>query len=71
MKTEPVPNAEGKNIPVQLDKQGHRGCRGLMPENTVPAMNIALNIGVSTVELDVVITIVKSEIFSQEPWVGH
>ena len=21
-----------------FDKQGHRGCRGLMPENTVPAM---------------------------------
>ena len=21
-----------------FDKQGHRGCRGLMPENTIPAM---------------------------------
>jgi glycerophosphoryl diester phosphodiesterase len=27
-----------------LDKQGHRGCRGLMPENTVAAMKKATSL---------------------------
>jgi len=39
-----------------FDKQGHRGCRGLMPENTIPAMLYALDLEVTTLELDVVIT---------------
>ncbi|REA62802.1 glycerophosphodiester phosphodiesterase [Dyadobacter luteus] len=39
-----------------LDKQGHRGSRGLMPENTIPAMIKAMDIGVNTLELDVVIS---------------
>ena len=30
-----------------FDKQGHRGCRGLMPENTIPAMKTALDIEIS------------------------
>ncbi len=38
-----------------FDKQGHRGCRGLMPENTIPAMIHALDLGVTTLEMDVVI----------------
>lgn len=41
---------------VKLDRQGHRGCRGLMPENTIPAMKKALDLGVQTLELDVVIS---------------
>lgn len=39
-----------------LDRQGHRGTRGLMPENTIPAMKKALDLGVRTLELDVVIS---------------
>lgn len=39
-----------------LDLQGHRGARGLMPENTLPAFARALSIGVSTLELDCAIT---------------
>jgi glycerophosphoryl diester phosphodiesterase len=35
-----------------FDKQGHRGCRGLMPENTIPAMKKAVDLGV-TLELDI------------------
>src|SRR5674476_691689 len=35
-----------------LDIQGHRGARGLMPENTLPAFARALAIGVTTLELD-------------------
>jgi glycerophosphoryl diester phosphodiesterase len=54
-----------------FDKQGHRGCRGLMPENTVPAMLHALGLGVTTLEMDVVITKDKKVILSHEPWIGH
>ena len=39
-----------------LDLQGHRGARGLMPENTLPAFAKALSIGVTTLELDLAVT---------------
>lgn len=39
-----------------IDIQGHRGCRGLLPENTIPAFLKALDLGVSTLELDVIIS---------------
>jgi glycerophosphoryl diester phosphodiesterase len=39
-----------------LDIQGHRGARGLVPENTLPAFARALSIGVTTLELDCGIT---------------
>lgn len=55
----------------EFDKQGHRGCRGLMPENTVPAMIYALGMGVTTLELDVVITKDKKVVLSHEPFFNH
>jgi glycerophosphoryl diester phosphodiesterase len=39
-----------------LNLQGHRGARGLMPENTVHSMKKAIDLGVSTLEMDVVIS---------------
>jgi glycerophosphoryl diester phosphodiesterase len=39
-----------------FDLQGHRGARGLMPENTLPAFERALAIGVTTLELDIGVT---------------
>lgn len=39
-----------------LELQGHRGARGLMPENTLPAFAKALSIGVTTLELDLAVT---------------
>ena len=39
-----------------FDLQGHRGARGLAPENTLPAFTTALSIGVTTLELDVGMT---------------
>ncbi|MFM7223336.1 MAG: glycerophosphodiester phosphodiesterase family protein [Bacteroidota bacterium] len=53
-----------------LDLQGHRGCRGLMPENTIPAMLEALRIGVTTLEMDVVITRDKRVVLSHEPFMN-
>src|SRR6266567_4750683 len=40
----------------KLDVQGHRGGRGLMPENSIPAMLHAVELGVRTLELDCVIS---------------
>jgi glycerophosphoryl diester phosphodiesterase len=40
----------------KLDVQGHRGGRGIMPENSIPAMIHAVKIGVRTLELDCVIS---------------
>ncbi len=39
-----------------FDAQGHRGARGLLPENTLPAFRKALELGVSTLELDTGVT---------------
>jgi glycerophosphoryl diester phosphodiesterase len=39
-----------------FDLQGHRGARGLMPENTLPAFDRALGLGVSTIETDLGLT---------------
>jgi glycerophosphoryl diester phosphodiesterase len=39
-----------------FDLQGHRGARGLAPENTLPAFARALALGVTTLELDVAMT---------------
>lgn len=54
-----------------FDKQGHRGCRGLMPENTIPAMLKAIELGVTTLEMDVVVTADKKVILSHEPFFNH
>jgi len=54
----------------RFDIQGHRGARGLKPENTIPAFLIALDSGVTTLELDVVITKDKQVIVSHEPWMS-
>lgn len=39
-----------------FDLQGHRGARGLAPENTLPAFARALSIGVTTLEMDAGLT---------------
>lgn len=53
-----------------FDLQGHRGARGLRPENTVPAFLIALDSGVTTVELDLAVTKDKQIVVSHEPWMS-
>ncbi|HUF81255.1 MAG TPA: glycerophosphodiester phosphodiesterase [Burkholderiales bacterium] len=50
-----------------LDLQGHRGARGLAPENTLPAFAKALEIGVSTLELDCAITRDGVVVVSHDP----
>jgi glycerophosphoryl diester phosphodiesterase len=54
----------------KIDVQGHRGARGLYPENSIPAMLAALNMGVNTLELDVVISKDRLVVVSHEPWIN-
>jgi len=54
----------------RIDVQGHRGARGLMPENTIPAMLEAVRLGVTTLELDVVISADGQVVVSHEPWIN-
>src|SRR5689334_10616789 len=51
-----------------FDKEAHRGGRGIMPENTIPSMLHALDLGVTTLEMDAVITSDKQVILSHEPF---
>ena len=52
----------------EIDWQGHRGARGILPENTLPAFKKALELGVKTLELDVVISRDLKVIVSHDPW---
>jgi glycerophosphoryl diester phosphodiesterase len=42
-----------------------------MPENTLPAFEMALELGVTTLELDVVLSAEMNLIVSHEPWINH
>ena len=50
-----------------FDLQGHRGARGLAPENTLPAFAAALSLGVTTLELDIAITRDGVPVISHDP----
>jgi glycerophosphoryl diester phosphodiesterase len=50
----------------QFDIQGHRGCRGLMPENSLPGFLKAIDLGVTTLEMDVVISADGKVVVSHE-----
>lgn len=58
------------NSEHQIDIQGHRGSRGLLPENTIPAFEKALNLGVTTLELDIAITKDNKVVVSHEPYMN-
>lgn len=47
---------------------GHRGCRGIMPENTIPAFQKALELGANGIEWDVVVNKDKQLVISHEPF---
>ncbi len=57
--------------PLTIDIQGHRGCRGLMPENSIPAFLLALEMGVNTLEMDVVISKDRQVVVSHEAFFSH
>ena len=53
-----------------FDVQGHRGARGLAPENTLAAFERALSLGVTTIETDVAITRDGVAVISHDPFLN-
>lgn len=66
--TQPPPFTMSTPQQKAFDLQGHRGARGLMPENTIPGFLKALEFGVNTLECDVVVSKDKRIVVSHEPW---
>lgn len=54
--------------PMVFDWQAHRGGRGLFPENTIPAMLHAVDLGVTTLEMDALVTKDNQVILSHDPY---
>lgn len=50
-----------------IDLQGHRGARGLLPENTLAGFELAARLGVTTLELDVLVTLDDELVISHDP----
>ncbi|MGI8535785.1 MAG: glycerophosphodiester phosphodiesterase family protein [Mycobacteriales bacterium] len=79
-----VPTAAAAAVPTQtgtaatgsqerrpaFDLEAHRGGRGLWPENTLPAFAHALRLGVTTLEMDVVISQDGKPIVTHDPAVN-
>ena len=53
-----------------FDLQGHRGTRGLAPENTLPAFEKAMRMGVDTLELDVGLSADHVLVISHDPYLN-
>lgn len=54
-----------------VEIEGHRGARGLVPENTIPSFLKALEFGVETLELDLAVSADGKLVVSHEPWFSH
>jgi glycerophosphoryl diester phosphodiesterase len=52
----PGESARSQTMPPSFDLQGHRGARGLFPENSLPGFEGALALGITTLEMDVGMT---------------
>lgn len=53
---------------VDVQYFGHRGCRGLLPENTIESFQKAIDLGADGIELDVVVNKEKQLVISHEPY---
>jgi glycerophosphoryl diester phosphodiesterase len=61
-----------KNAPFPVfDREAHRGGRGIMPENTIPAMLNAVDMGVESLEMDTHITADDQVILSHDEYINN
>lgn len=56
--------------PQEIQVHGHRGCRALRPENTIPAFEHALKLGVDVLELDMAVTKDNRILVSHDPHIS-
>jgi len=54
-----------------FDLQGHRGARGLKPENTLPSFETAFDIGVTSIETDLYLTADGVVVLVHDPFIGE
>lgn len=55
---------------TSLDVQGHRGSRGTHPENSLPSFAEAIQVGATTLELDLCVSMDNQLVVSHEPWMN-
>lgn len=51
-------------------KEGHRGTRGLMPENTIPSMKKAIDGGANVIEVDIQISMDNMVTVAHDPYIN-
>lgn len=61
---------ESSAMNKEFDLQGHRGARGLFPENSIEGFVAAVELQVNTLEMDVVISKDRQVVVSHEPWIS-
>jgi glycerophosphoryl diester phosphodiesterase len=59
-----------KNLEKKFHVQGHRGVRGLMPENTIESCIEAVRLGFDGLEIDVVCSEDGQIVVSHDPWMS-
>jgi glycerophosphoryl diester phosphodiesterase len=57
-------------MPERFNLQGHRGARGLQPENTLPSFEAALDVGVTSIETDLHLTRDGVPVLCHDPVIG-
>ena len=62
--------AQIMNAQENIKVHGHRGCRGLLPENTLPAFKKAMEVGVDVLEMDLAVNAEGQLVVSHEPWMN-
>jgi glycerophosphoryl diester phosphodiesterase len=62
-------DADGLIDITKFDAQGHRGGRDLRPENTLPAMETALDFLMTTLELDTGVTSDEVPVLGHDPYI--
>jgi glycerophosphoryl diester phosphodiesterase len=60
----------GKAPYPAFSTEAHRGGRGLMPENTIPAMKNAIDLGITTLEMDTHITVDGQVVLSHDEYIN-
>ncbi|MEL7021601.1 MAG: glycerophosphodiester phosphodiesterase family protein, partial [Bacteroidota bacterium] len=63
----PTPSAQSLRE-RQFEWHGHRGARGLFPENTIPSMTGAIAYGLQWLEIDIVVSKDRQIIVSHDPY---
>jgi glycerophosphoryl diester phosphodiesterase len=65
-----IVSCQSKRTFQDIDLQGHRGARGLWPENTIPGFLNAIDLGVNTLEMDLAVTAEGQLVVSHEPYLS-